>query len=506
MRSPVQKVVIVGRDAAAWLAALALQQSFGRGADGIEIELVELPSQLGPQDAYTTLPSQQAFHRLLGLDETRLLRACAGLYSLGQRFSNWSGPDAAFLHAYDTHGISLSHVDFFQYWVKARANGLNVPLEDFSLGAAAAKQGRFVIFNDSTRAYSNATYGYNLDAIPYLRAIGRAALSAGLKHTVGELASVQATDGRIASVTLRDGSTVAGDLFVDASGAEARLLRHLEPGDNFESWSKWLPCDRVLTAMAAKLDPVPAFNQVSAFDNGWIGRFPLMSRTAIVAAWTSEHADPADVLEAVSALAGVRADSKPVIADNCPGIRRQPWVGNVVGIGDSAVSLDALDAARVHLLHTGISWLISMFPVDRDDTREASVYNAKMHAYAVGVRDFQISHFKLNRRFGDRFWDGVRDMPVPGTLERKLRLFSSRGVVAMEEHETFQESNWTAVFAGHRLLPDAWDPQVEKVPEQEQIANFQKMLKFIASEVQAMPSLEAHIELNMPQSASSFMF
>ena len=195
MDGKVSKVVIVGRDAAAWLAALALQQRFGQGPERIEVELVELPSALRRQDAYLALPAQQALHRLLGLDETRLLRACAGLYSLGQRFSNWSGPDTAFLHAYDTHGISLSHVGFFQYWLKARAQGLKVPLEDFSLGAAAAKEGRFVVLDDATRAFSNATYGYNLGARDYLRAIGKVAVAAGLKHTVGQPAAVETADG-----------------------------------------------------------------------------------------------------------------------------------------------------------------------------------------------------------------------------------------------------------------------------------------------------------------------
>jgi tryptophan halogenase len=76
----------------------------------------------------------------------------------------------------------------------------------------------------------------------------------------------------------------------------------------------------------------------------------------------------------------------------------------------------------------------------------------------------------------------------------------------MQEHETFQEENWTSIFAGHRLLPTAWDPQVDKVPEQEQMENFRRMLKFIAAEVQAMPSLQAHLDLNSPQSTSDYIF
>jgi tryptophan 7-halogenase len=502
--NPVKKVVIVGRDAAAWLSALALQQSFGR--TGVEVVLVELPSALRRQDAYVTLPSQQAFHRLLGLDEIRLLRTCSGIYSLGQRFSNWSGPAASFIHPYDTHGISLSHVDFLQYWLKARAMGLRVPLEDFSLGAVAAKQGRFVIFNESTAAFSKATYGYNLGALSYLYAIGKAALVAGLKHIVGDVRSVDVSDGRIRSVKMADDTTITGDFFVDASGVQARLIRSLEAPDNFESWSDWLPCDRQVVATGPVLKPVPAFSQVSAFRAGWLGIYPLMDRTVLVGSYASAESNDSDVLETMSALSGLRVDGEVIAEDLTPGARKHQWIGNCVAMGDSAVACDALDAVQLHMLHTGVSYLMALFPVDIDDQPEAGVYNEKMRSHAIGVRDFQAAHFKLNRRIGERFWDAARDAEVPDTLKRKIRLFGSRGIVAVEENETFQTENWHSLFIGHQLMPRAWDPQVEKVAEQEQIANFKAMLKFISSEVQAMPSLQAHLELNTPQAATDYVF
>ena len=504
MSRAVRKVVIVGRDAAAWLSALALQTSFARAENPVEIELVELPSTLGPQDVYVTLPPQHAFHDLLGLDETRLLRACSGLYTLGQRFSNFSGAAPPFLHAYDTHGISLNHVDFVQFWLKARAAGLQVPLEDFSLGAAAAKQGRFVISNDSTRSFSNAAYGYHLDAIRYLRAIGKAALQAGLRHTVAEVAVVDHEDGRIRSLRLDNGAVVEGDLFIDASGPEASLIGHLEH-DNWESWADWLPCDRTLVASAPALQPAPAFAQVSAFSSGWLGIHPLMDRTALVAAYSSEHTRDGDLPEIIAALSGLNIDGDIVLSASAPGQRRDQWIGNCVAIGDTGVALDPLDGVQLHMLHTGLSYVVSLFPVDRDDMKEARIYNDKMAAHAVGLRDFQIAHFACNRRFDDPLWNDVRGREVPDTLATKLALFRRRGIVAMQEHETFQEENWTSILIGHGIIPDSWDPLVDSVPEQEQIGNFQRMLQFIATEVESMPSLQAHIEMNAPAS-SDYIF
>lgn len=501
MDSSIRKVVIVGRDAGAWLSALALQLNFGRA--GVEVHLVELPSALRPQDLYVTLPAQQAFHRLLGLDENRLLRACSGLFTLGQRFSNWSGSAPPFLHAYDTHGISLNRIDFFQYWLKARANGLKVPLEEFSLGAVTAKQGRFVVFNETTRPFSNATYGYHLGAIPYLQAIGKAALKAGLRHTAttGEPRSVEHREGLIKSIRLQDGSTIEGDLFIDASGPQGCLISHLER-DNFESWKAWIPCDRLMVASAPRLNPVPAFSQISAFREGWLGIYPLMDRTALVAAYASEFISDQDMPRTMSALSGMRFEGDSVMSPLIVGARSKHWIGNCVALGDTAVNPAPLDAVQLQILNIGLSYLISLFPVDRNDMKEAEIYNSKLVAYAAGVRDFQISHFKLNRRFDQIIWDTAREQSVPETLARKLRLFESRGIVAMDESETFQEENWTSVLIGHNLVPRSWDPLVDKMSEQEQIASFQRILGFIASEVKTMPSLQAHLELN----ASGFTF
>jgi tryptophan halogenase len=506
MDERVRKVVIVGRDAAAWITALALQRSFGRKDPAIQVHLVEMTSALRPQDSYLTLPAQQALHRLLGLDENRLLRAARGMFSLGQRFSYWSGGDSAYLHAYDTHGISLSHVAFYQYWLKARAQGMGVALEDFSLGAAAAKQGCYVAFNDSTRAFSKAAYGYNLSALSYLAAIGKVALDSGLTHSLGQPASVDVRDGRIRSIRLRDGARVDGDLFIDASGPEGRLIRHLEPEDNIHNWRPWLPCNRLMVANAPVLQPVPAFNQVSAFRHGWISAVPLPERTVLMAGYDSSAISDDEMLHTVSALSGLRIEGDAVADHSAPGARQLQWIGNCVALGETAASLDPLDATHLHLLQTGLSWLIALFPVNRQNMPEAAEFNQQMAAHTRGVRDFQAAHFKLNRRFGEPLWDAVREQDPPESLARKLRLFKARGVVAMDENETFQEESWTSIFNGQGLEPDSWDPQVERIPDQELMAHFQKILGFIASEVQAMPSLQAHLEMNRPQSQSDYIF
>lgn len=502
--NPIKKVVVVGRDADAWLSAMALQIAFAKKNADLEVCLVELPSLLTASDYYVTLPTQAALHQLLGIDQAKLLSSCEGLQFLGQRFYGWSGNENSFLHVYDTYGASIKGIDFYQYWLKARRSGLNVPLEDFSLAAAAAKQGRFFVFNDMTESFSNAAQGFHLHALSYLSIMASVALQAGVKHYPTDSVQVEIGEGVITAVTLSDGQRIDGDLFVDASGSDAVLANELDP-KGFDSWSQWFPCDRVITASGPALRPTPAYSQNSAFEYGWIGLYPLVNSTAITAVYSSEYSDSERVLTKIYELTGVKP-SMPVESVQRTGFRPQSWAGNCVCLGSSAVDLEPLDATSLLMLHNGISHLIAMFPVSNTYMPEADLFNQKMQERAQNVRDFQLSHYALNKRIGQSFWDCVRHQDIPESLKNKISLFESHGIVPMNEEETFQEENWTSIFTGHGLIPNVYASLVDRMADQDQIEHFQNILKFIAKQVDEMPTLQAHIELNSGGASSESSF
>ena len=493
MSNRIEKVIVVGRDADAWLTALMLQLSFAKSEKPLDVQLIELPSKLHPQDYYSVLPSHKAMHKMLGIEEHSLLRASSGLYALAQRFSNWS-PSHTFMHAYDTHGIGFSNIDFFQYWLKASAKGLNVPLEDFSLGAVAAKQGRFVVLDDAAESFSKATHGYHLSALPYLKVIAGAAINAGVTHHVSDIKSIDVTSEAVRSIRLQDDTLVEGDLYIDATGSDAALISLFDQGES-ENWQAWFPCDRVITASSPLLNPSPAFSQIAAFAKGWIGFFPLLNRTAVAAVYSSKHTEHSEIIRNLQPIPGIKLDGaidKPISVS----ARKKQWICNCIALGSAAVNLDPLDATHMHMLDVGLSLLRTLFPVDKAAMKEAAIFNEKMYWHATNARDFQITHYKLNKRFGEPLWDEVRDMEIPATLNEKFALFKARGRVAMQENETFQEESWTSIFVGHGLQPITYDPLVDNMPEQEQIEHFQKILKYIAGEIQSMPSLQAYVEMN----------
>ncbi|MDF2970677.1 MAG: hypothetical protein K0R61_1127 [Microvirga sp.] len=495
MSRPISRVVVVGRDAAGWLSAFALQRAFGRTA--LTVQMVELPSRLSKVDVHAALPALANLHWLLGLHESDVVSACAGVYVQGQRYSNWSKAKPAFMHAYDTQGVAINHVDFIQYWIKARAEGLGVDLEDFCLGAAAAKQNRYALRNDTTDAFSNATHGYHLDARTYVRLIKQCALKTGVVSTAGVVAAVNRIGANIQSVVLSDGQVIEGDLFIDASGVEAALIGAM-PEAPFESWRQWFGADRTMVASGKRLTPLPAFSQISACRNGWIGLYPLQNRTAMKCVFDSSGQSDEKMAEVIGVTTGMRIDSEVVVASLEPGARARAWVGNCIAIGEAAVVLEPLDALDLHVIQLGLSHLIALFPVDADALLETDAYNAGIAAHIGNIRDFQIAHYKLNQRLDEPMWDRARSMNIPESLAYKLNLFAQRGRVALYDHESFEIENWNAILVGHGIMPRAYDPLADALPREEQIAKFKGMLRFIAEEVRTMPSLDAHLEIHAP--------
>lgn len=487
--SGVRRVVVVGRDAALWLTALALHRALGR--TGVAVEAVELPSLLREVDVYSAVPSLAGLHRLLGFDEAALLRACSGVPVLGQRFAGWSRSHPDFIHAYDTGRIAFDDVDFLQYWISARGQGLKVAFEDFSPGAAAAKQGRVAAPDAGPGALPPPASGRHLDAKAYADFAKRRALAGGVMHRSGMLASVDRMGDRIAAMTLEGGDAVTGDLFIDASGSEAALIGDM-PGAEFESWSEWLGVDRVVASSAPALRPMPAFAQIAAFSAGWIGLFPLRDRTGVIMSFKSGPLSDEDMLRAAAGITGLRPEGDAVAAPLAPGMRRRSWIGNCVAIGDAAAALEPLDAVQLHFIHVGISNLVALFPVSSDRMPEAQAYSDAVARHASNVRDFQIAHYRLNGRVGEPFWDGARAAVGPPGLDAKIGLFASRGLVSLYDDEAFQEQNWAANFIGHGLIPRAHDPLVDRMPPEEQIESIKRLLGSIAHEVRTMPTIEAY--------------
>lgn len=492
MSERIRSVAVVGRDASLWLAAAALRRALGRTE--LRVQAVELDSRIAQVDVHAAVPSLAAMHRLLGLDEKLVLNVCQALPMVGQRFSNWAKGAPPFMLAYDDEAPAGGDLPFTQYWAKGMLEGLRVPLEDFSLGSACARLNAVPVAAAEAAPVS-ASSGYHLDAASYSELIKQLALRLGVEVVEAGVLNIDAEGDSISGIDLSDGTRITADLYVDASGREARLINCLKSAE-FESWREWLPCDRMLAVAAPRLPRLPAFSQISAFDAGWVGLFPLQNRTPVVAVYSSAAIGDDEVVERARVVSRLPISGDAVVSELRPGAQRTPWIGNCVAVGESAIALDLLDGVELQVTHGCISHLMTLFPATAGEFPEAEAYNSAIRRFGSHLRDFQAAHYRLNRRFDDRFWDRARDRELPPGLKRKVEMFDARALVPLGDDESFHEQIWAALLLGCGVVPQGYDPRVDALPDQAHIERVQTRLRSVAEIARAMPSVEQFLGLD----------
>ncbi len=149
----------------------------------------------------------------------------------------------------------------------------------------------------------------------------------------------------------------------------------------------------------------------------------------------------------------------------------------------------------------GLAHLTALFPIDRNMKAESAEYNRTVVSTFERIRDYQICHYKLNRRQGQPLWAQCRDMAAPDALAYKIDLFEARGHLVEYDDETFVGHDWHAMLLGHGLMPRAYDPTVDQTSDEEIIQRFQQTLDAIKRRVEAMAPMAAQLQARSAASA-----
>lgn len=490
MSARVRTIVVLGRDAPLWLSASVLHAAL-RPA-GISVTAIELPSQLYPSDVYATLPGIEALHSQLGLDEADLLRGTGGAFSLGQNFVDMLGGTAKFLNAYGNYGAPIEGNDFFAYWVKAHASGLPAALEDFSLTAAAARQGRVMIPDEASEAFGRADYGYHLPAIAYAGGLKSIATRIGVEAMAANHIVLERDDAGDIIAIVADGRRVAGDLFVDATGADAALIG-TSLGVGHESWRAHFPVDRVFAARGQPFAPIPTYAELRAWHGGWTSLYPSQVATHVVHAYSSALTGDEDALRSAGAASGL-ALSDAVLRPSDPGRRDVAWAHNCVAIGGAACLLDPVHNLDLHAVQLGLVALLTCFPAGADVAPGRAEYNRIMRSSFERLRDYQAALYAL-APYPGVFWHAGREAAPPATLAHIVATFGARGEFPPMEEESIPTDHWRALLVGLGITPESWPPRIDATTPDTIKAQFRHMLGFVKDTVLRQPTHAAALGL-----------
>jgi tryptophan halogenase len=482
-----QRVVVLGGGTAGWMAAAALVRLLPHAADVHVVESAEI-GIVGVGEA--TLPHLRFYVQSLGLDEAEFMRATHATFKLGIDFRDFGSIGTSYLHPFGGFGTELNGVGFHHYWRRMLAQGREDDLFRYSICNVMADANRFAPPSaDPSSFLSTYSYAYQFDATlfgPYLR---RYAEARGARRTEGKVVRVEqhAESGDVAALVMEDGSRIEADLFVDCSGFRSLLLAQTL-GEPWEDWSHWLPCDRACALPCTPPSgPIEPYTRATAMSAGWRWRIPLQHRVGNGYVYSSSHISDDEAADAITGAVEGAPLAEPRVLRFRAGRRRRSWVRNVVAIGLASGFLEPLESTSIYLVQGAITQLIELFPqgpvtqADRDEFNRVTDYEYDR------IRDFLILHYHATTRDDSPFWNHVRTMAVPDSLEEKIELWRHAGRVQKYTHGLFLEPSWIAVYVGQGIVPEAWDQRAESYPPGELSAAMDRLRLRIADAVRGMP-------------------
>ncbi|GGB29967.1 tryptophan halogenase [Sphingomonas metalli] len=463
----IRRIVIVGGGTAGWMTAAALARSLNTGYTQVTLVESEEIGIVGVGEA--TIPPIISFNRMLGIDENAFLAATSGTFKLGIEFVDWGAQGERYFHPFGAFGHDLQGVHFHQLWLRERSRRALPAITDWSMSAAAAAQGRFGRAKADARSpVRELFYAFHFDAALYARFLRDYAERGGVTRVEGRITDVDLdpANGHVAGLTLSDGRRVEGDLFVDCSGFRGLLIEEaLATG--YESYARWLPCDRAVAVPCALPDPrePEAFTRATARAAGWQWRIPLQHRLGNGLVYCSKFLSDDDAEAQLLASLEGEALAPPRRLRFTAGRRLLSWNRNVVALGLAGGFIEPLESTSIHLVQAGIQRLIALFPDRRFAAAERDEFNRQMRDLYEDVRDFIILHYHATRRDDSPFWNQVRTMEVPDSLSRKLDLWRGKGRLFREGYDLFSNPSWVAVCLGQGIVPETWEPAADALDE-----------------------------------------
>ncbi len=445
---PVKRVVVVGGGSAGWIAACRLAAAVRRSAGDVTVTLVESAQVPTIGVGEGTWPTMRNTLAKIGISETDFVRRCDAAFKQGARFVGWADgrPGDAYYHPLNPPA-GATEIDLAPHWQPRGGAAEFASWVDYQ--AALCDAGLAPKSITTPEYLGQANYAYHLDAGKFAALLHEHATGRlGVEHVVGDVVRAEMADnGDVAGVSLVDGRTIAGDLFVDCSGFAALLIGGVYDIP-FRSCRDVMFADRAIAMQvpyADPDDPVTCHTVATAQDAGWIWDIGLWTRRGIGHVYSSAHISDDQAEAALRRYVGPAAEGLSARTLRIEaGHRERFWQNNCVAVGLSAGFIEPLEASALMLIEASMDVIADRLPRTRAaiDTA-ARQFNAAFTHHWSRIVEFLKLHYAITRRTDSAFWRDHADPSTwPDGLAERLALWRDHPPAAADFDHAREVFGW----------------------------------------------------------------
>ena len=494
MQSSLKSICIVGGGSAGWMAATLLSSTL-RGSN-IKITVVESPDIETIGVGESTVPSMMDFINASQINLKEFIQATSATFKLGIQFDDWHTLGDSYFHPFGKVGKDINGFDFYQAWLKSLADGNLTRWLDHSPNAIMAENTRFMLPPQQHQNWvlANSAHALHLDAVKVARYLRELCQKRGVVRVEATVKNVTVDDKNfIQSLTLENDTVHNSDFFIDCTGFKGLLIQETMKVA-YEDWSHYLPCNRAVTVQTEQVDNPLPYTIATAREEGWSWKIPLQNRMGNGYVFSSQFCSDEKAIETLSNSVSGRMLNEPRVIPFVTGKRKKVWHNNSLSLGLASGFLEPLESTAIHLIYKTLVHFIKHFPDADFDRDNELLFNQKIDADYEEIRDFIILHYCTSTRDDSEFWRWCQTMPVPESLNDKIRLFKKRGQLEQISGQFFSSDSWCSILEGMKLRPEKYHPLIAGFQPQSLASTLNDNIQHIRETVMQMPQHHDYIQ------------
>ena len=427
------KIVIVGGGTAGWLTAVTLanqnaiykEDNSEHYFDVTVIDSSNIPI-IGAGEGSTGVFFEFIKNRInsLNLDELKFLYEANATLKLGIRFKDWNGVGTEYASPIQPTETTLNIID---------RNFLFFANEgDF---AESSLSGFFMQNDLSTFSISgknNAeSHSYHFDAFDVGKYFKKVCLENGITHIDSDVIDINldSENGHCKSVSLKNGQTIEGDIWIDCTGFARILLNKMNCG--WKSYSDFLPTNNALPYVHKfdDLKDVKMETLAWAQPNGWMWQIPTQQRYGCGYVYSDMFTNADNALKELQENTGRKIEPLRNLKFDVGRVEKF-WEKNVVGIGLSTGFLEPLQATSIHTTIIQIDlFIINYLQNNKKDTiidNQIKRYNQHVGKMIDDFSDLIRMQYVVDREDTD-FWKYCKyELPKTEKVKEILEICKHR--------------------------------------------------------------------------------